>query len=278
MVKATRKPLEQIFDMVKGYRRVLVVGCGGCTSVCLAGGQREAIDLADELATCARDGAGAAAVRLRHRRAPVQSRVPRRDRGPRGERRLPPLHGLRGGGGLLADAFPRFPVFPALDTMFVGVDRDVGSTRSAAVPAAPACWATRAGICPVTRCSKGVLNGPCGGTREDGSCELADGIHCAWHDIHEQAEGPGQALTAADRPPAHGMGGPGTAGARAEGLRGPVPGLERRRDADEVRQQSGEGPRRGPLRRHRRARAPRGLRRGVRHARRRSCCAAPWTR
>ena len=42
MVKATRKPLEAIFEMVKGYRRVLVVGCGGCTSVCLAGGQREA--------------------------------------------------------------------------------------------------------------------------------------------------------------------------------------------------------------------------------------------
>src|SRR5271169_6282419 len=54
MVKATRKPLEQIFEMVKGCKRVLVVGCGGCTSVCLAGGQREAIELADDLATCAR--------------------------------------------------------------------------------------------------------------------------------------------------------------------------------------------------------------------------------
>ena len=46
MVKATRKPLEEIFGMVKGYQRVLVAGCGGCTSVCLAGGQRESLDLA----------------------------------------------------------------------------------------------------------------------------------------------------------------------------------------------------------------------------------------
>jgi len=55
MVKATRKPLEEIFGMVKGFERVLVVGCGGCTSVCLAGGQREVLALADELAECARN-------------------------------------------------------------------------------------------------------------------------------------------------------------------------------------------------------------------------------
>jgi hypothetical protein len=58
------------------------------------------------------------------------------------------------------------------------------------------------GICPVTRCSKGVLNGPCGGTREDGSCELADGIHCAWHDIHERLKGQGRlSLLTPVRPP-----------------------------------------------------------------------------
>ena len=48
------------------------------------------------------------------------------------------------------------------------------------------------GICPVTRCSKGVLNGPCGGTQEDGSCELGDGIHCAWHDIYDRLKGQGR--------------------------------------------------------------------------------------
>jgi hypothetical protein len=44
----------------------------------------------------------------------------------------------------------------------------------------------------VTRCSKGVLNGPCGGTQEDGSCELGDGIHCAWHDIYDRLKAQGR--------------------------------------------------------------------------------------
>ena len=50
MIKATRKSLEEIFTPTKGFNHVLVVGCGGCTSVCLAGGQRETLELADEAA------------------------------------------------------------------------------------------------------------------------------------------------------------------------------------------------------------------------------------
>ncbi|MGA2380432.1 MAG: methylenetetrahydrofolate reductase C-terminal domain-containing protein [Spirochaetia bacterium] len=192
MVKATRKPLEQIFEMVKGYRRVLVVGCGGCTSVCLAGGQRESIALADELTTCAR-----------------AAQVPQQYDSFTVERQCNPefLEGLEdradnvdcflsmacgAGAGLLADAFPAVPLYPALDTMFVGVDRDVGYYEERCRSCGTCMLGDTGGICPVTRCSKGVLNGPCGGTREDGSCELAGGIHCAWHDIHERLKEQGR--------------------------------------------------------------------------------------
>jgi len=186
MVKATRKPLEQIFEMVKGYRRVLVVGCGGCTSVCLAGGQREAIALADELSTCAKT----AKVPQQHDYATVE-----RQCNPefleeiegRAENADCLLSMACGAGvGLMADAFPGIPTFPALDTMFVGVDRDVGLYEERCRSCGTCLLGDTGGICPVTRCSKGVLNGPCGGTRDDGSCELADGIHCAWHDIHDR--------------------------------------------------------------------------------------------
>jgi ferredoxin len=192
MVKAARKPLEQIFEMVKGCRRVLIVGCGGCTSVCLAGGQRETIALADDLATCART-----------------AQVPQQCDTFTVERQCNPefLRDLEdraenadclvslacgAGAGLLADAFPSIPVFPGLDTMFVGIDRDVGYYEERCRSCGTCMLGETGGICPVTRCSKGVLNGPCGGTREDGSCELADGIHCAWHDIHERLKGQGR--------------------------------------------------------------------------------------
>src|SRR5512137_278009 len=52
MIKAKRKPLDEIFNTVKDYSRILCVGCGACTSVCLAGGQRETIILSQELSEC----------------------------------------------------------------------------------------------------------------------------------------------------------------------------------------------------------------------------------
>ncbi len=192
MVKATRKPLEQIFEAVKGYRRVLVVGCGGCTSVCLAGGQRESLELADELSACAR-----------------KAQVPQQYDCLVTERQCNPeflldvvaraasfdcfLSAACGAGvGLLADACSATPVFPALDTMFVGVDVDVGLYEERCRTCGNCLLGQTGGICPVTRCSKGVLNGPCGGTQEDGSCELGDGIHCAWHDIHARLKEQGR--------------------------------------------------------------------------------------
>jgi hypothetical protein len=184
MVKATRKPLEEIFGMVKGYRRVLVVGCGGCTSVCLAGGQRETQALADDLSAMAR-----------------QAHVPQQYAAVVTERQCNPefVRDIEGmvkdcdclistacgaGCGLVADAYPASPVFPGLDTMFVGIDVDVGLYEERCRSCGQCVLGDTGGICPVTRCSKGVLNGPCGGTEEDGSCELGQGIHCAWHDIY----------------------------------------------------------------------------------------------
>lgn len=160
MVKATRKPLEQIFEMVKGYKRVLVIGCGGCTSVCLAGGQREAIALADELSTCARS----AQVPQQHDYATV-------------ERQCNPefLEEIEGrvanadcllsmacgaGAGLMADAFPAIPTFPALDTMFVGVDRDVGLYEERCRSCGTCMLGDTGGICPVTRCLKASSTAP----------------------------------------------------------------------------------------------------------------------
>ncbi|RME20220.1 MAG: hypothetical protein D6806_16790, partial [Deltaproteobacteria bacterium] len=48
------------------------------------------------------------------------------------------------------------------------------------------------GICPVTRCAKSLFNGPCGGTRVDGNCEVDPDIPCAWYLIHERLKGQGR--------------------------------------------------------------------------------------
>ncbi len=45
-----------------------------------------------------------------------------------------------------------------------------------------------AGICPVTACAKGLLNGPCGGAK-NGKCEVDDAVDCAWLRILERKGG-----------------------------------------------------------------------------------------
>ncbi len=189
MVKATRKPLAEIFERVKDYPRVLVVGCGGCTSVCLAGGQREALDLAGELRACSRDA---------HARSQYEVVTVERQCNPEFLAEIADMVenadcmlslACGAGVGLLADAYPQCPVFPGLDTLFLGVDVDVGLYEERCRTCGDCRLGDTGGICPVTRCSKSSLNGPCGGTREDGSCELGEGRHCAWHDIYERLKG-----------------------------------------------------------------------------------------
>jgi hypothetical protein len=192
MVKAKPKPLAEIFDKVKGYRRVLIVGCGGCTSVCLSGGQRESLALSDELSACAREAHAPQqyAVFVTERQCNQEFLDDIRERVANCDCLISLACGA--GAGLLADVFPSTPMFPGLDTMFVGIDRDVGYYEERCRSCGTCLLGDTGGICPVTRCSKGVLNGPCGGTREDGSCELADGIHCAWHDIHDRLKAQGR--------------------------------------------------------------------------------------
>ncbi len=202
MVKATRKPLQEIFDLIRGYKEarrprdflhVLTIGCGGCTSVCLAGGQREALALNEELTEMAR-----------------AQKVPVRFSCTTVERQCNPqfledvedlvqdcdcLLSCACGAGVqhLGDRYPGKPVFPALDTMFLGVDIDTGLYEERCRTCKRCVLGLTGGICPLTRCSKGVLNGPCGGTRSDGTCELGGGLRCAWNAIYERLREQGRA-------------------------------------------------------------------------------------
>ncbi len=193
MVKAIRKPLDEIFEMVGGFHKVLTVGCGGCTSVCLAGGQREALALNAELAECfSRAG----------RKAELDCYTTERQCSPDFVAEVAALAAgcdcmistaCGAGAQLLADIHPTTPVFPALNTMFVGMDKDVAFYQERCRTCGDCHLGWTGGVCPVTRCSKSLFNGPCGGTTgEDGHCEVSPDIPCAWREIYERLNGQGR--------------------------------------------------------------------------------------
>lgn len=185
MIKAKPKPVDEISGYIAPYKNILILGCGGCVSVCLAGGQKEVRTLQSELAF-RHD-------RINDRRHFSEYTV---------ERQCNPAYlevldaisassdcllSMACGAGvqLLAERYPEKPVFPAVDTIAIGVDRDVGLYEERCRACGFCVLAYTAGVCPVTRCAKGLFNGPCGGTSGE-SCEVSPDIPCAWHQIYQR--------------------------------------------------------------------------------------------
>ena len=186
MIIAERKPLEEILEMIGEYDSVLNIGCGGCTSICLAGGQREVADTSKELET--HFGNTGSDIQIHEHTIERQCN----------ELFFAELDGIVGqyqallsmacGAGVqfVAERYPEIPVFPLLNTTFVGVDKDVGWYEENCRVCGDCVLGDTAGICPVTRCSKSLFNGPCGGTRAEEGCELDENIPCAWFQIYER--------------------------------------------------------------------------------------------
>jgi hypothetical protein len=78
-------------------------------------------------------------------------------------------------------------VLPALDTRFFGANIDEGTWSERCAGCGQCIVAATEGICPIARCSKSLLNGPCGGS-QDGHCEVDAKIDCAWQLIYDRLE------------------------------------------------------------------------------------------
>jgi hypothetical protein len=83
----------------------------------------------------------------------------------------------------VASRFPDKPVLPALNTQFIGVEKEPGVwTENCLACGDCILWRT-GGVCPVTRCAKSLVNGACGGASE-GKCEVSKDTPCAWQEIY----------------------------------------------------------------------------------------------
>ena len=186
MIIAERKPLPEIVDKLKRYRKILNIGCGGCVSICLAGGQKEAYELNVELAEAF--GLQDLPIQLDTLTIERQCNVGFFEPLDQVAREYECLLTMACGAGVqfVADRFQEIPVFPAVNTVFVGVDRDLGWYEENCRTCGECVLGETGGVCPLTRCSKSLFNGPCGGTRHDGACEVATDIPCAWFEIHRR--------------------------------------------------------------------------------------------
>ena len=161
------------------------MGCGTCVAVCLSGGEKEVGILNAELKIArALEGnpievAGTTIER--------QCDVEFLDEIEGMVDEYEALVSMACGAGIqfLAERYPHKPVFPAVDTTFIGVNKDVGWYEERCRACGDCVLGLTAGVCPVTMCAKGLFNGPCGGTQGE-SCEIDKDQPCAWFMIYER--------------------------------------------------------------------------------------------
>ncbi len=193
MIVAKRKPFEEIKEMLKGYKKVLNVGCGTCVSVCLAGGEKEVailnaeLDMARRLEDDPIEIHGQTIERQCDREylAELDDMIKKEN--------FDALLSMACGVGIqfLAERFPSIPTFPAVDTTGLAVNQAVGWYEERCRSCSQCVLGITGGICPITMCAKGLLNGPCGGTNK-GSCEISADQPCAWFKIHERLSAQGR--------------------------------------------------------------------------------------
>ncbi len=182
MITAEQKPIDEIREMIAPYKRILVVGCGSCVAECAAGGQKETALLASALRMADKmDGQERVIDELTLDRQCVKEFVIKLDDYVKDYDLILSL-GCGAGVQAVATMYPEIPIAPALNTEFLGETRDQGLWIENCQGCGDCMLFYFGGVCPITRCSKQLLNGPCGGSK-NGICEVNPETPCAWQEI-----------------------------------------------------------------------------------------------
>jgi len=191
VIVAQRKTIPELMEIIKDHRKVLVLGCGTCVTVCLAGGERE---------VCIISSALRMASRLRGIPLEIEELTIERqcdnvfiEQAAEAVERNDAVLSLGCGAGVqaIAERYAAKPVYAGLNTAFLGILEEQGIWTEKCTACGECILHEYGGICPITRCAKHLLNGPCGGSRED-RCEVRPDRECAWQLIYKRLKAIGQ--------------------------------------------------------------------------------------
>lgn len=193
MIIAEQKAFQAIMQTIEPYHRVLILGCGTCVTVCMAGGEKEVGILAEQ-------------IRLHQRELPESERHEIVEATIERQCDIEFFEGVKDliesadcvlsmacGVGVqhASQHFDSKVVMPGLDTKFFGATEEAGVWAERCAGCGTCILDATAGICPIARCSKSLLNGPCGGS-QNGECEISEDVECAWQLIYDRLKSSGR--------------------------------------------------------------------------------------
>ena len=185
MIVADKKPMEEIIEDIKNHEKVLVLGCNECVTVCEAGGKKEV-------------GILASALRMYFLNQGKEMKIDEETLERQCDHEY--LEEIRNvidqydavvsiacgvGVQFMAEKYQSTPVYPGVNTCFMGATEERGLWTERCQGCGQCILSRTGGICPVSRCAKRVMNGPCGGSSK-GMCEINKELECAWQLIVER--------------------------------------------------------------------------------------------
>ncbi len=179
MIVADQKPISEIIELIRGDHSVLILGCNECVTVCEAGGKKEVAVLASALRMHFLQQGEQKQIEERtlERQCDSEYLEELRDE----VDRYDAVVSLACGAGVqfTAEKYAATPVYPGVNTKFIGVTEERGYWTERCQACGECVLARTGGICPISRCAKRLLNGPCGGSTQ-GKCEINPELSCAW--------------------------------------------------------------------------------------------------
>lgn len=195
MIVADRKPMEEVIEEIQGFKNILVLGCNECVTVCEAGGKKEVGVLASALRMYFLKGEreGSAHVSIDEHTLERQCDHEYLEEIRNDIDKYDAVISLACGVGVqfMAEKYHDTPVFPGVNTCFMGATEERGVWTERCQGCGQCILARTGSICPIARCAKRLLNGPCGGSTS-GSCEINKEVDCAWQLIVDRLEALGR--------------------------------------------------------------------------------------
>lgn len=184
-----QKPFSEVMQLLERFNRVFIIGCGTCATMARTGGRDEVLEMKNRLQETGKLVTGWAV-------------IPTACDEMTGETARENEEAIKNAGCSLVMAcamgvqrvnsyLNSKPVIPALDTLFIGMEETPGTFYEACAQCGQCVLGETAGICPLTACNKGLLNGPCGGTN-NGKCEVDKEKDCAFTLIYRRLKEQGR--------------------------------------------------------------------------------------
>lgn len=193
MIVAQQKPLDEIKALIAGAEKVLILGCGTCVTVCFAGGEKEVAILASQLRMATR--LAGEEKDIREFTVQRQCEFEYNELAADHIRDADLVVSLACGIGVqtVNEQFPQKLTVPGLNTSGLSQPTEQGVWEERCQACGDCVLATTGGLCPVARCAKSLMNGPCGGSQR-GICEVyaERQTPCVWDQIYKRLEALGQ--------------------------------------------------------------------------------------